>query len=164
MYRREFLSIAGGMGLALGLPQVIQAADAPTLLTVSDAATNTTKSYSDADLMALPQTSFKTTTIWTEGAKTFSGPSLKSVLDDAGLPAQNLKLHAVNDYNVVFPISNMHDHAPIIANRIDGNPFPLRRKGPLWVIFPFDQTPAFQTEEIFSLCVWQLDKITMVEA
>ena len=161
MQRRTLLNLVGGLGLSLATAPLAMAADDQIVLSVTNTVTGETKNYTDADLLALPQTSFRTSTIWTEGVKTFSGPTLKAVLKDADMPAKGLKLYAVNDYNVPFPVENLHDTAPIIANRIDGEPFPLRRKGPLWVIFPFDQAPNFNSEEIFALCVWQLNKISV---
>jgi hypothetical protein len=89
------------------------------------------RSLTDADLAALPQISFTTTTIWTTEAAVFSGPSLATVLDSLGAEGASLSMIAVNDYKVEMPWALMEQDTPIIANRINGEPFSIRDKGPL---------------------------------
>lgn len=122
------------------------------------------RAFTDADLMALPQTSFTTSTIWTPEPMRFSGSSLAVVLDDANAREGNLRMIAINDYKVDMPRSRVEPDSPIIANRINGMPFSIRAKGPLWLIFPFDKNRRFQTEEAYSLSVWQLTQIQILKA
>jgi hypothetical protein len=35
----------------------------------------------------------------------------------------------------------------------------LREKGPLWIIYPFDSSPEYQTELTYSRSIWQLNRI-----
>jgi len=91
-----------------------------------------------------------------------SGPSLHTILDAAGAEPARLRIYAINDYNVEFPAEKITETTPILANRIDGESFSVRQKGPLWVIFPFDQNPEFQSEEIFALSVWQVKRIDVL--
>lgn len=141
---------------------VTGAAAAGDILTVHDARSDRSVTFTDADLLALPQVSFETETIWTEGGVTFSGPSLKSVLEHAEMVFSNVELYAINDYNVVLPPEKIEDGAPIIANRINGEPFSVRDKGPLWVVFPYDDVSKYNTEEYFSLSVWQLNRLNVL--
>jgi hypothetical protein len=120
------------------------------------------RSFTDADLLALPQTEFTTTTIWTTDPITFSGPTLATVLEAAGAADGAVSMVAVNDYKVEMPRSFATADAPIIANRINGEPFSIRNKGPLWVVFPFDSSTTYQTEEIYSYSIWQLTRIAIV--
>lgn len=53
-----------------------------------------------ATLNALPQVSFETSTIWTEGTISFSGPSLRSLIDQAEITDGQLSLTAINDYAI----------------------------------------------------------------
>ena len=41
----------------------------------------------------------------------------------------------------------------------NGEPMSIRDKGPLWIIYPFDDNPDYQTEVIYSRSIWQLDQI-----
>lgn len=141
---------------------VTGAAAEGVILTLQDSKSGQSTTFTDADLTALPQESFETETIWTEGVVTFSGPSLKSVIDHAGVAPGDVELYAINDYNVVLPIEKIEDGAPIVANRINGAPFSVRDKGPLWIVFPYDDESQYDTEEYFALSVWQLNRLNVL--
>lgn len=111
------------------------------------------------ELEALPQVTFDTTTVWTDGVQQFSGPALKTVLEQAGFEGETVKARALNDYVIDIPVSSLQDNAPIIATRIQGAPFPRREKGPLWIVYPFDSAAEFQTELVYGRSIWQLNRI-----
>lgn len=113
----------------------------------------------DADLMALPQVEFTTTTIWTQGSIRFSGPSLASVLESVGVASGAINMFAINDYKVEIPLDHIEPNAPIIANRMNGSPFRIRDNGPLWVVFPYDSDDRYQSETIYAFSIWQLTQI-----
>lgn len=138
------------------------AAQNPTALQVMGSV-GITVNLSLADLDALDQVTITTTTIWTEGAVTFSGPSLRSVLDAAGLGSNDLTLTALNDYAIEMPAPEVGAAYPILATRQDGDVMSVRDKGPFWIVFPYDSDPAFQTETIFSQSIWQLDRIEVLD-
>lgn len=142
--------------------QMTGAAAQDVILTVQDSKTGQSVTFTDAELMALPQQSFETETIWTEGVVTFSGPSLKAVIAQAAMSPGDVELYAINDYNVVLPAGKIEDGAPIIANRINGAPFSVRDKGPLWIVFPYDGESRYNTEEYFALSVWQLNRLNVL--
>ena len=162
MFRREFLGAIGSAGMLAALTGPARADD--VLLSVDAKGDGSViKTFTDQDLLAMPQIEFRTSTIWTPEPVTFSGPSLASVLAAAGAVDGALSMVAVNDYKVEMPADRIEDNAPIIANRIDGKPFSIRNKGPLWLIFPFDADPRFQTEEIYSFSIWQLTQVRVVQ-
>ncbi|TMV61448.1 oxidoreductase, partial [Thioclava sp. BHET1] len=139
----------------------------PVLLSVSGAiaVTNTAKgaAFDLAMLEALPKVSFKTTTIWTEGEQSFTGVALRDVLDRLGAKGKTLKATATNDYAVKIPVSDAVSGGPIIAYLNNGKPMSLRDKGPLWIVYPYDAKPAYQTEVIYSRSIWQLDRLEVTE-
>lgn len=112
-----------------------------------------------AALDSLPQISFETTTIWTEGKITFSGPPLDAVLNLVGLAGQSVVAIAANDYKITIPAAMIEGEVPIVATRMNGETFGLRQKGPLWIIFPFDRGERFQRELVYSKSIWQLTQI-----
>jgi hypothetical protein len=113
----------------------------------------------DSDLLTLPQVSFTTSTPWTETPATFSGPTLDSVLRYYNIREGVLMLTAVNRYEIEVPWDYIEDSSPIIANRINGEPFSIREKGPLWLIFPFDADQRYRSFEAHSMAIWQLIRI-----
>lgn len=115
-----------------------------------------------AALDALPQHSFSTTTLWTQGAVTFSGPALRDVLDAAGAWAGAtvaFEAQALNSYSVTFAREGIEDSVPIIATRRDGKPFGPRDLGPLWVVYPYDAEVRFRSETVYAHSIWQLTRI-----
>lgn len=135
-------------------------ADAPILhIHIGDKAP---VALSDADLVALPQVEFTTTTIWTEGELTFSGPSLSGLLATLGVENTDLEMTAINNYKVRIPREAIETDAPIIANRIDGEQFGVRQKGPLWLVYPYDAEERYRSETVFSYSIWQLTSIRVL--
>lgn len=156
--RRSLALMAGVPALAL-FGRSVGATDGPDILSVRG--TDAETLFSDAALSALPQVSFSTTTLWTEGEIEFSGPALRTVLEAAGLDTgpKVIRLTALNDYSVTMDMSLIEPAAPIVANRINGAPFSVRDKGPLWVMFPFDLDVRFRSETYYALSIWQLSHI-----
>lgn len=116
-----------------------------------------------ANLDAMEQVSFRTTTIWTDGEVTFSGVPLKALLASVGADGSAVEMVALNDYKVVMPMAALEDGAPIIATRMDGDTMSVRDKGPYWIVFPYDRDPKYQAETIYSFSIWQLNRLKVVD-
>lgn len=119
--------------------------------------------YSLEDLQALPQVSFTTTTIWTKGEQEFTGVPLSALLEDAGLTTGSAMATAINDYAVEIPLDEIDENFPVVAYHLNGKPMSIRDKGPLWIVYPYDQSLDFQTEVNYSRSIWQLDRIVQGE-
>ena len=159
--RRTLLGglVAGLLTCVAALPAFAQ----QTLLRVSgDIAANAPATFSDADLSALPLNEFQTGTIWTDSVQTFAGPTLQALLDAVEAGPGDLELVAANNYKVLLPRDEIEETVPIIANRINGDAFGIRDKGPLWVVFPFDSDPRYQNEEVYAFSIWQLTEIRVL--
>ncbi|MBB3999373.1 molybdopterin-dependent oxidoreductase [Aureimonas pseudogalii] len=112
-------------------------------------------------LDALPQTSFRTTTPWHQGAVEFSGVSLKDLVAFAGVEARQLELIALNDYAVDAKLSELIEADALLATRQNGQPLPLTDKGPVFVVFPFDERSELKHQTYYSRSVWQLSEIVL---
>lgn len=104
-----------------------------------------------------------TRTMWTEGPIRFEGPTLAAVLDRVGATGVALEAEALNDYIARIPMDSVEPGAPIIALRRDGAAMSVRRKGPLWIIYPFDSGAAYKTDAVAARAVWQLRAIRVLE-
>jgi len=151
--RRQVLAACA----ALLLPPRTARADHHDLLTIASNAGEVV--LSRADLESLPQQKFATTTIWTPGVLTFSGPPLRTVLATAGIETGRVELIAINDYRVVVRVDDLGPEVPILATRLDGEAFSRREKGPLWLVYPYDSDPAFQNELVYARSIWQIVRI-----
>lgn len=145
----------------------LDAAEGEVVLTVSGSleATNAgeTAQFDMAMLMSMPETSFATTTLWTEGEKTFTGVTLSEILAMLGVTEGTIRASAINDYTIEIPVESVGSAAPIIAYAIDGAAMSRRQKGPLWIIYPYDSDADYRTEVIYSRSIWQLDRLEIVQ-
>ena len=112
-----------------------------------------------AMLEALPQHSFTTTTPWFQQARRFSGPLLRDVLGAAGAQGTLLRAVALNDYKVDIPVQDALRHKVLMATRLDGQPMPVRDKGPLFIIYPYDASADLRSERFYSRSAWQLRRL-----
>ena len=118
----------------------------------------------DLDMLkAMPVSGFDTTTTWTDGMHRFEGVPLKALLDAVGAEGAKITATALNDYAVEIPIEAIEENVPILAYHIDGETFSRRDKGPLWIVFPYDSSPEYQTELVYGWSIWQLSKLTIAE-
>lgn len=126
----------------------------PVVLTVGKA------TFDMAMLERMKQRSIRTATPWYDNAREFTGPLLRDVLAAAGVPAVgSARFTALNDYRVEIPLDDARRHDVILARLIDGKPIGVREKGPLFVMYPFDEHPELRTTVHFSRCIWQLKSI-----
>lgn len=160
MYRRDFFLAAAALPVLLGQAAV---AGESNLLLDGDLNGGAPVSLGDDSLLALPQTHFDTSTQWTKGVHRFSGPLLGDLLEGYSAGPGDLRLAAINSYSVTVNRNLITEDAPIIANRMDGEPFSRRNKGPLWVIFPYDRSAKYQGELVYAASVWQLSQITVLD-
>lgn len=109
-------------------------------------------------------TEFVTSTVWTEGPSHFRGILMHDLLKELGVasgPSANgvLTAQAIDGYSATIPLDELHEDGPIIAIERDGARMPVRDKGPLWIVFPFDTNPRYRSETVYSRSVWQLNLI-----
>lgn len=109
-----------------------------------------------AMLKALPQTSFSTQTPWDQNPASFSGPLLRDVLQLVQAKGGQLRALALNDYRVKLPVSDAHEHDVVVAVQMNGKPIPVRTKGPLFIIYPFDAKKELQHKTYYERSIWQL--------
>ena len=87
------------------------------------------------------------------------GVELATLLAALGAEGTVLLAIAHNDYAVDIPVSDAVAGGPVVAYLRNGAAMSMRDKGPLWVIYPFDSKPEYQSELIYSRSIWQLDRI-----
>ena len=135
----------------------------PVILTVKGAIGTTNMEgaaqFDLAMLQALPAVTFSTTTGWTEGVHAFTGVQLKDFVAAMDSQGSLLKMTAINDYMVEVPVADAVEGGPILAYLMDGQEMSIREKGPLWLIYPYDTKPEYQSEVIYARSIWQLDRI-----
>ncbi|GAA0285192.1 oxidoreductase [Rhodovulum strictum] len=160
---------AAWVALALSAPALwadpapLPSPSGPVVLTVTGeiaVANDGAAAVFDMDMLrALPATTIRTTTIWTTGKLDLTGVPLDALLARLGVEGGRLTATAINDYAVEIPVSDAVPGGPIIAYLENGAEMPRRKRGPLWIVYPYDDSPAYRTDVIYSRSIWQLDRI-----
>ena len=157
-----FVTFFSQIGLSPSWAEDLAAPNGDVLLTISGEITHTNvggNAELDFEMLAaLPAEVVVTSTPWTEGLTEFTGAALSDVLDLVGAQGTLLKAKALNNYLVEIPASDAQDARPIIAYLQDGKRMSVRNKGPLWVIYDFDNLPG-DDEIYFVRAIWQLRDI-----
>jgi hypothetical protein len=151
---------------ALAEVATLAAPKGEVVLTVTGGITNSNAKDSaifDMDLLkSLGESRISTSTVWTDGVHSYTGVSLKVLMETLGVTEGSLEMLAVNDYLVEVPLADAVDGGPIVAYAVDGAEMPLRDKGPLWLIYPYDSDVKYRNEEIYSRSIWQLNRINIL--
>lgn len=160
------LAKAGLIALLVALPAEAAELAKPTgkvVLTVSGQIDHTNgdgvAEFDMAMLDALAQGETRTRTPWYDGEKTFTGPTAKALVEAVGGHGTSMTVLALNDYATEIPLGDFTDLPVILATRLDGQPMSVRDKGPVFVIYPFDQRPELNNETYYGRSAWQVKSI-----
>jgi len=170
MGRRQWLMLApAAVPLILGTSatRALEPPDGPVVLTVSGRVRMPNRQsvavFDMGMLERLPQASYTTRTPWYAQPRRFTGPLLRDVLAAAGVSgATQLRAIALNDYRVDIPADDVQRYDVMLARLLDDKPMPVRDKGPLFIIYPFDSLAALRNTVYFSRCAWQLRAIEVI--
>jgi hypothetical protein len=105
---------------------------------------------------ALPQHSFTTRTPWFDKPVKFTGPLLADVLSAVKASGSTISAVALNDYKITIPVADAGKFPVVVARLIDDKPIPVREKGPLFVVYPFDSSAELRSSTYYERSIWQL--------
>ncbi|TQS73657.1 molybdopterin-dependent oxidoreductase [Rhodobacteraceae bacterium] len=114
------------------------------------------------DLEDLPVGQFTTTTIWTDGPQTYEGVFLHDLLAYFNVTEGEIRVTAVNDYSVSMPVTELRDQEALLAFKRNGKIMSMRQKGPLWIVYPYDNNTNLQNEIVYSRSVWQVVRLDVL--
>jgi hypothetical protein len=159
------LSVAA---FALGGLQTAAALEAPkgkVILTiagkVADKNTTNSATFDIAMLEKLPQQTFTTLTPWDKKPIKFTGPLLRDVLAAAKAQGTVIKAAALNDYQTSIPLDDSQKFDVILAHKMNGEDIPVKTKGPLFIVYPFDSKAELRSTVYYERSAWQLKSMTI---
>jgi hypothetical protein len=114
-----------------------------------------------AMLESLPQRTFTTLTPWDKQPITFTGPLLRDVLAAAKAGGSTLKAAALNDYQTSIPADDAQKFDVVLAHKMNGKDIPVKTKGPLFIVYPFDAKPELRSTVYFERSAWQLKSLNI---
>ncbi len=107
----------------------------------------------------LPQQTFTTMTPWDKKPIQFTGPLLRDVLAAAKANGTTIKAAALNDYQTTIPIEDAKKFDVILAHKMNGESIPVKTKGPLFIVYPFDSKPELRATVFYERSAWQLKSL-----
>ena len=158
---RFLAPITATLALCSALPALaLPPATGKVILTVTgkvaDKNTPEAAQFDLAMLEKLPQQTFTTKTPWSKEPIKFTGPLLRDVLAAAKANGTTIKALALNDYKTAIPVEDARRYDMIIAHRMNGELIPVRTKGPLFIVYPFDSKAELQASKFYGRSAWQL--------
>ncbi|MBA5779253.1 molybdopterin-dependent oxidoreductase [Stappia sp. F7233] len=137
-------------------------ADDAVILTIDGkVAASQSVDFTREQLEAMPMSTIVTTTPWHDGATTFEGVPLSVLMERVGAKGERAVVFALNNYSVDIPVEEFDAYGPILALKRNGQYMPISDKGPLFVIYPFDQRPELKNELHYTRSVWQVRSISI---
>lgn len=102
-----------------------------------------------------------TTTPWHEGAPQFDGVPMSALLEHVNATGEIAEVRALNDYRTSIPVSDFTQYPIILALKQDGEYMSVRDKGPLFIVYPFDDFDELRADIYYSRSAWQVRSITI---
>lgn len=112
-----------------------------------------------AQLQALPQHELTEQPTNFPNPGKFRGPLLADVLKLAGAEGKDVKVTALDEYQVAITADEMAQHQPILSLELDGTTLIGHDFGPYWVMWPFQEKPEINNDTFQSKAIWQVMKI-----
>lgn len=148
-----------GPAMAQGLP----APKGPVILTISGRIrvfNSADAALFDRDMLeALGTASFRTMTPWYDHVVEFEGVRMDRLMETVGAAGTMVIATSLNDYITEIPISDFARFGTIIALKRNGSYMPVRDKGPLWIVYPFDSDEALGRPPYTSRSAWQVRQL-----
>ena len=110
-------------------------------------------------LEALGTVAFETSTPWYEGRVKFEGVPLTKLMAAVGATGETVVAVALNDYSAEIPVEDFAKYGPILALKRDGAYMPVRDKGPLFLVYPYDSSEELRQKKFYTRSVWQIARL-----
>jgi hypothetical protein len=118
-------------------------------------------SFDLAMLEKLPQQTFTTMTPWDKKPIKFTGPLLRDVLGAAKATGTTIKALALNDYQTSIPLEDSKKFDVILAHKMNGENIPVKTKGPLFIVYPYDTKTELRATTYYERSAWQLKSMAV---
>jgi hypothetical protein len=146
-----------------GSVQALEAVTGKVILTISgkvgEKNAGDEAAFDLAMLEKLPQQSFTTRIPWETQPVKFTGPLLRDVLAAARASGSTIKAVALNDYKTDIPLDDTKKFNMILAHKMNGLAIPIRTKGPLFIVYPYDSKPELQAKIYYIRSAWQIKSL-----
>ncbi|WP_202397151.1 molybdopterin-dependent oxidoreductase [Teichococcus coralli] len=112
-------------------------------------------------LEALGMVGFETSTPWYPKPVRFDGIRMDRLMETVGASGDRVLAYALNDYSTELPVEDFSKYGVLLALKRNGEYMPVRDKGPLFIIYPFDSDPELRHQRFYSRSAWQLARLVV---
>ncbi len=130
-----------------------------TILAVTGKVTGGEINLTLAEIEAMGTARIVTTTPWHDGRTTFEGVPMARFLEAVGAHGTTAYVQALNDFSIDIPLSDLTRFDAIMAFKTDGNYMEIADKGPLFLVFPYDDVEEVRNAQFYARSVWQIHTI-----
>lgn len=109
----------------------------------------------------LPQRTFTTLIPWETKPIQFTSPLLRDVLAAVKAQGTVIKAIALNDFQSTIPVEGAMKFDMVMAHKMNGQPIPVKTKGPLFIVYPYDAKPELRSAVYYERSPWQLKSLTI---
>jgi hypothetical protein len=113
-------------------------------------------------LEALGFSSFTTSTPWYDAPVTFTGVPMAKLMETVRASGDMVVAAALNDYETKIPISDFAEFGVLLALKRNGEYMPVREKGPLFIVYPYDSNSELKSQKYYGRSAWQLARLVVV--
>jgi hypothetical protein len=112
-----------------------------------------------ASLEAFGTSSLKTKTPWYDGEQHFEGVAMRTLMQALAATGDRITAIALNDYKTEIPMSDTQEFDVLLALKREGAYMPVRDKGPLFIVYPFDSEKRLQSQTYYGRSAWQVSQL-----
>lgn len=84
---------------------------------------------------------------------------MSRLMDFVGAKGTGVTVKALNDYVTEIPMEDFTKYPVILALKRDGVYMPVKDKGPLFIVYPYDSNPDLKHQRFYSRSAWQVAQI-----
>lgn len=111
-------------------------------------------------LKTLGAEQFSSKTEWTEGTPTFTGVPLSALVEKVGATGSEIIATAADGYAISLPMKDIKRYSVLLVHTMDDIELDPADKGPLWIMYRWDQMTAEEIKDKSPNAVWQLQQLT----
>jgi len=135
------------------------------VLTISGKITNTndgdTAVFDRPMLEAIGMSEIETATPWYNGPVRFEGIRMDALMRHIGATGDSVTATALNDFSTDIPASDFSRFGVLLALKRNGLYMPVRDKGPLFIVYPYDSSAELRSQRYYSRSAWQVSRLVL---
>ena len=84
---------------------------------------------------------------------------MSKLLDLVGATGTTVTALALNDYKTDIPLDDFRKYPALLATKRDGAYMPVKDKGPLFIVYPYDSDITLKHQVYYARSAWQVARL-----